>query len=339
MAIFSIANIKLRAVSAVVPSNIESNWDLANYSDLEKKTFISTTGIENRRIADLGVTAADLCIQSAKKILQELNIDRSEIDILVFVSQTPDHTIPGSSMFIQQKLGLPNSCVALDINQGCAGYVYGLSVISSMMSSGKLRKGLLLVGDTITKTISPNDRSLVPIFSDAGSCTLLEFSTSTKPISFNLQTDGSGFDKIIIKGGGARTPLDDENGCLYMNGQDIFNFGLNKVASNINALCGENNLDPKGINYFVMHQANMLLNETIRKKLEISPESTLYSLKNYGNTSCASIPVTLAANAKEINKNVHAQILLSGFGVGLSWGSALIGVEFFKCFEIDEYRK
>lgn len=339
MAIFSVPNIRFRAVSAVVPPKVESNWDLVNYSDQEKKSIISTTGIEKRRIAESGITAADLCIQSAEKILQELKIDRSEIDILVFVSQTPDHLIPGSSMFIQQKLGLSNSCIALDINQGCAGYVYGLSVIASMMHSAKLRKGLLLVGDTITKTISPDDRSLVPIFSDAGSCTLLEFTSLTRPMSFNLQTDGSGFDKIIINGGGSRVPTDVGNSYLQMNGQDIFDFGLKEVAANIQTLCTKINSNPKGIDYFVMHQANMLLNETIRKKLEILPERTLYSLKDYGNTSCASIPVTLAANAMELNKNAHAAMLLSGFGVGLSWGSVLIGFEFLKCFEIDEYRK
>lgn len=337
MAIFSINNIKLGAISAIVPQTIHKNMDIDSLTEEEKKVLISTTGIETRRIAESNVTAADLCIAASKKVLDDLSIDRKEIDVLIFVSQTPDYTIPGSSMFIQQQLGLPMDCISIDINQGCAGYVYGLSVISSMMSSGHLRKGLLLVGDTITKTISNNDRSLVPIFSDAGSCTLLEFSNHAGPMHFNLQTDGTGYDKIIVKGSGARIPIDHSNGYLYMNGQDIFNFGLKEVGPNIEALLLAKHIDKDKIDYFVMHQANMLLNETIRKKSKIPQEKTLYSLKDYGNTSCATIPVTISAHSAHINKNTN--LLLTGFGVGLSWGSVFLQTNDLRCLQIDEYRK
>lgn len=338
MAIFSVKHINIVGLSAVVPKSIESNVDLNHLSESEKKDLIITTGIESRRIADSKTTAADLCIRSAQYLLNELGWPPNEIDILIFVSQTPDYTIPGSSMFIQQSLGLPNTCISIDINQGCAGYVYGLSVISSMMSSGGLKKGLLLVGDTITKTIAKNDLSLIPIFSDAGSCTALEFSDSTvSKMLFNLQTDGSGFDKIIVKEGGARTPCVGNNCYLQMNGQDIFNFGLREVAPNISALLNEFGINKGEIDYFVMHQANLLLNETIRKKLGVEPNQTLYSLKEYGNTSCVSIPVTIAANSVKINKRPQMKMLLAGFGVGLSWGSAIIDLNKIKCLEIDEY--
>ncbi len=338
MAIFSIEHIKINGLSVVVPKFSESNFDLTGLGEDEKRTLVETTGIENRRIADHSTTAADLCICAAKKLLKELNWDPNEVEILVFITQTPDYQIPGSSMFIQKELGLPKTCLCIDINQGCAGYVYGLSVIASMMNSGKLKKGLLLVGDTITRTIDKKNTALVPIFSDAGSGTALEFSeTIESKMFFNLQTDGSGFDKIILKEGGARFPAANDPCGLQMNGQDIFNFGLKEVAPNVSVLLNEFGLSHQKIDYFVMHQANLLLNETIRKKLEIESHKTLYSLREYGNTSCASIPVTIVANAKALNKQPVLKFLLAGFGVGLSWGSVVLDLDQIKCLQIDEY--
>lgn len=194
------------------------------------------------------------------------------------------------------------------------------------------------MGDTITKTIAKNDLSLTPVFSDAGSCTAVEYTANPSSMMFNLQTDGAGFDKIIIKGGGARLALDESNGYLYMNGQDIFNFGLRMVAPNVQALLSKFQVDVHEIDYFVMHQANLLLNETIRKKLNIEPQKTLYSLKEYGNTSCVSIPVTLAANVLQWMKPGGQHFLLSGFGVGLSWGSALVNLDQIICLPIHEYQ-
>jgi 3-oxoacyl-[acyl-carrier-protein] synthase-3 len=337
VALFSIDHINVAGLSVVVPKNRTSNFDLPGLSEQERNNLVKTTGIETRRIADDATTAADLCIRSAELIMDALNWDRHEVEILVFVTQTPDHTIPGTSMFIQEKLGLTKNCICLDINQGCAGYVYGLSVIASMMSSAKIRKGLLLVGDTITKTIQKNDPALTPVFSDAGSCTALEWDDTASTMYFNLQTDGSGFDKIIVREGGARIPVKDKEACLYMNGQDIFNFGLKEVALNADALLTAFKLDKEEIDYFVMHQANLLLNETIRKKLGMTPDKIWYSLKDYGNTSSASIPVTIAANARQIKEGSKARYLLSGFGVGLSWGSVVVDLKKTTYLPVHEY--
>jgi len=336
MAVFSLYNLTLRSVASTVPMDKISNRSLT-FDDFNAELFIKTTGIETRRISAGKVTAADLCIQSAEKILREEKIDKSGIDILVMVTQTPDHLIPGSSMFIQEKMGLSKNCICFDINQGCAGYVYGLSVIGSFMSSAKLRKGLLLVGDTITQAIDPNDSSLVPIFSDAGSATLIEYDENAKPWHFNLQTDGSGYNKIFIESGGARMHKEDGNSCLYMNGQDIFNFGLTEIPANIKELLKYAEVSSETVDYFIMHQANLLLNETIRKKAEIHASVTLYSLQNYGNTSCATIPVTLSEHADKLNHS-SVSLLLSGFGVGLSWGSCILPVENFNCYPVAEFR-
>ena len=173
MPVFSVPHIKISGLSVTVPAAIEKNDDILWLNEQEKRSLIDTTGIEKRRIANETTTAADLCTKSAENIIRELNWNKNDIDIIVFITQTPDYTIPGTSMFIQQSLGLSKNCLAIDINQGCSGYVYGLSVISSIMSAGKLKRGLLLVGDTITKTINKDDHRLVPIFSDAVSCTLM----------------------------------------------------------------------------------------------------------------------------------------------------------------------
>jgi len=232
-------------------------------------------------------------------------------------------------------LGLSKNCIALDINQGCAGYVYGLSVITSMMQSGKLKKGLLLVGDTLSKVIAEDDISLKPIFSDAGTCTALEYG-SDGSMEFNLQTDGGGFEYIIVKNGGARNPKATD--ChLYMNGQDVFNFALQEVVPNVESLLASQNKNADSIDFLVMHQANILLNESIRKRLKVDERKTLYSLRNYGNTSCATIPVSIAANSEKLVGQDSIQFLLVGFGVGLSWGSVLVNTKGTKILKIDEY--
>ena len=334
MARITIDHINLAGISTVVPANIEYNRDLL-LNDQEKNVLIKTTGIESRRIANSTITAADLCIRAAQKLMAELKWVPDEIEIIVFVSQTPDHTIPGSSMFMQHQLGLSKQCIALDVNQGCAGYVYGLSVIASMMQSGKLNKGLLLVGDTLSKVIDKKDSSLVPIFSDAGSCTAIESGTGS--MDFHLQTDGSGFEHIIVKNGGARDPEGDQ-GYLYMNGQDVFNFALQEVVPNVESLLSSAKVKADEIDYLVMHQANILLNESIRKKLKMEESKTLYSLKEYGNTSCATIPVSISANAEKLVNKKDVQFLLVGFGVGLSWGSALVKSNKTTFLPIDEFR-
>lgn len=341
MACFSVSNIKITAVHATVPLTKAHNSDLSFLPPPERENLIKATGIRTRRIADDSTTAADLCLQSARTLLAELNWKADEVDVLVFVTQTPDYTIPGNSMLLQHQLGLSKNCLCFDINQGCAGYVYGLASIMSMMSAGKLKKGLLLVGDTITHTLLENDPTTVPIFSDAGSATSLEFDENANPTWFNLQTDGSGFDKIIVRNGGARNPShisNEKDASLYMNGQDIFSFGLKEVAKNINDLLNQTSAHKEKIDYLVMHQANLLLNESIRKMTGISADRTLYSLQDYGNTSCGSIPVTIAVNGSNMRADRN-KIVLSGFGVGLSWGSCITSLNGCKAIGFNEYGK
>lgn len=349
MAVFSVPNIQVKGISAAVPKQVEDNHEFELLPEKERGMFINTVGIRYRRVAPENVTASDLCAAAAEKLLDELNWNRAEIKILVFITQTPDYIIPNTASLLQQKLGLSKTCIAFDVNLGCSGYVYGLSVVGSLLQNMPGAKALLLVGDISTATISMRDKSTAPLFSDAGSATALEFSKGHQ-VHFNLQTDGKEFDSIIIPGGGYRNRFNEaqlvyteyEKGInrnelhMKLDGVKIFNFGLREIVPNIDTLLSEMKIEKDSVDYFVFHQANLLMLESIRKKLKVAPEKVPYSLYNYGNTSSATIPVTLVSKLNKLLEAGKAKLLLSGFGVGLSWGSAYLETESIVCPEMIE---
>lgn len=347
---FTVTGIKLSGLSVSVPKQKISNHDYPFATIKEKDLFIKTTGIENRRIAPEGLTASDLCFEAAQKLLHETNSNESEIGVLIFVTQTPDWIIPPTAIRLQHRLGLSKACMALDINLGCSGYVYGLSVISSLLKSTGAKKGLLLVGDVSSSVVSEKDKSTSPIFSDAGSATLLEVCDGENKFHFSLHNDGAGYNAIIIPDGGMKTKfsnasvefqkisegIERNKTHLIMNGVDVFNFSLREVAPDVNQLleyCGK---QTKDVDYFVFHQANLLMNEAIRKKLALEPEKVPYSLKDFGNTSSASIPLTLVTQLEDKLTNEKLSLLLAGFGVGLSWGTALLETDKITCLPLIE---
>lgn len=334
MSIFSIKNVCIKGIACAVPKNIELNKDYIYHSELEKKQFAKTTGIEQRRIVNDNTTASDLCYISAKKLIKKLNWNTKDIDILIFISQTPDYKIPGTAPFLQDKLGLAKTTMAFDINLGCSGYVYGLNVISSLLQNIK-GKALLLVGDVSSSIINKKDKTVAALFSDAGSCTALEYSEDSSKMYFNLQTNGAGYKAINIKDGGMRFPFSanslkfnketsSRNIDMKLDGISIFNFSRKEVATNIETLLEFYKLKKENIDFYVFHQANLFMNEFIRKKLKIEEKKVPYSLKTLGNTSSASIPITLINNLREGLEEKPLNLLLSGFGVGLSWGSIYI---------------
>ncbi|MCB9226062.1 MAG: ketoacyl-ACP synthase III [Chitinophagales bacterium] len=336
MAIFSINNISIKGIVASLPKTKVSNQNYPYHTQKEKEQFVKTTGIKYRRVADNNTTALTLCKASAEELLNKTKTDRAAINLLVFVTQTPDYTIPCSATILQNQLDLPQTCLAFDINLGCSGYVYGLSVVASLLQNTK-GTALLLVGDTSTKIINEKDKATAPLFSDAGSATLLSYDGNAKPMYFNLQTDGKGYDAIIRKDGGVASPftkkslLFDENKGhspidMTLDGIKVFNFSRREVVPNINNLISSFNINKETIEYYFFHQANKLMNDSLIKKLNIEPSKAPSTLENYGNTSSASIPVTIVAtlsNKPQQNYN----IILSGFGVGLSWGSAYINLQ------------
>lgn len=352
MALSSIEHVALTGLAACVPKQKANNSDCNLFTAEERLKLIKTTGIESRRISTPEQCTSDLCFAAAEKLLESSGTAKSDIDALVFVTQYTDYPLPATSAILQDRLKLPKGCLTVDIVLGCSGYVYGLSVIASLISAMKLRKGLLLVGDTISKATSAQDRSTYPLFGDAGTATLLGYRESAPPMHFDLGTDGSGHKTIIIPHGGlgSRNPAGKEsfdyeqveggisrNKChLILDGVEVFNFSLREPVDSARRIMDQFQLKVEDFDAFFFHQANRAMNELIRKKLKIPEERHHYSLREFGNTSCASIPLTMVTKYREHLAGGDNHMLLSGFGVGLSWGTCLLHTQPITCPELLE---
>jgi len=352
MAFQAVQNVAIRGISACVPKFRENNRNLDLFGDqIETERFIGATGVEYRHLVkDSDLCSSDLCYNAALKLIEELNWKTEEIDCLIFVSQTPDYILPASACILQNRLGLPQDCYAMDISLGCSGWVYGLSTIASLLANGTMKKGLLLVGDTTSVTKSPEDKSTYPLFGDAGTATAIEYEKSADPMVFHLGTDGRGYEAIIIPDGGFRSFYNDksfvkeeiEPGIIrhrlhsILNGPAVFTFGISKAPKSVRAVLEHFGIDKDTIDYFVFHQANLYMNEKIRTKLRIESEKVPYSLSEYGNTSSASIPLTLVANLSSELKVNSLKLLACAFGVGLSWASVVFTASEVVCPEVIE---
>lgn len=352
MAITHIDGVKIAGISACVPTTVKKNIDNTIFnSPNEALKFIEITGVAERRISDPQTCTSDLTIIAAKKLINELEWEKSDIGILLCITQTPDFHGPMNSSIIQDRLGLTKDCISLDIPVGCSGFVYGSAVISSMMKSFNISKGILLVGDTLSKQASPKDKSTEPLFGDAGSAIAFSQTLNIKDkITFDLGGDGSGYKSLYMKDGGYRYPFNQDslnyyttddglirNSChTIMEGMDVFSFGISTVPKTINNLLNYCNLTVNDIDYFVFHQANYFLNETIRKRLKISPEKVPYSIAKYGNTSSATIPLTMLSEIRSDLEKKKMKLVLCGFGIGLSWGTMLVETENILCLDIIE---
>ena len=337
MGFLAVKNTAIRAIYTSVPKQKVFTKDYEWVTIAERDLFAKTTGIIERRVASSTTTCSDLCFQAADELLNDLNC-RDQIDLILFVSQSPDYFLPSTAVILQDKLGLSKNTVAFDINLGCSGYVYGLTVIGQFLQNGNFRKALLLCGDKSTISTNYQDKSSFPLFGDAGSATLLEFDKSADEWFAHLASDGSGKDSIIIEHGHSRHPygsvsdeyIEYEPGVirtkkhLALNGMDVFNFALKEVAPSIRQMLENFEIKIDDIDHFVLHQANKLINESVRKKLKVIPEKVPFSIQNFGNTSSASIPLTICTCLKEKIESDQLTLLLAGFGVGFSWGSVVL---------------
>jgi 3-oxoacyl-[acyl-carrier-protein] synthase III len=347
MAFQEIKNVLIKGISACVPKQVEDNLSLSLLGSAEDiAKFIETTSIRQRHIVgDSGICTSDLCVAAAEQLIMNLSWDKKDIDCLIFVTQTPDYKLPSTACILQDRLHLSQECFALEVSLGCSGWVYGLSVIAALITSGQFRKGLLLVGDTATMTKSAFDKSTYPLFGDAGTATAVEFVNESNGIKVHTGTNGKGFDKIIIEDGGYRHPFsvqsleikEKEPGIssnrvqTQMNGVDVFIFGITYAPKSITALSKNFNIDLQSVDYFILHQANKMMTEKIRKKLNIAPQKVPYSLDEYGNTSSASIPLTMVVKlGNQLSHGKHS-LIGCGFGVGLSWGTVYFETENLCC--------
>lgn len=347
MAFQEIKNVEIKGISACVPQHVEDNRNskiIGSNEDIEK--FIESTAILKRHtVSDSGLCSSDLCVKAAQDLIKELGWSLDEIDALVFVTQTPDYQLPATSSILQDRLGLSNECFSIQISLGCSGWVYGLSTLSALLSTGSMKKGLLLVGDTVTMTKSPLDKSTYPLFGDAGTATAIEYKEVADGIKFHTGTDGSGYKSIIIEDGGYRNPFsydslevkERESGIFrnnlqsHLNGTDVFVFGITKAPKSIKALVEKYNISIESIDYLLLHQANKMMNDKIRKKVGVEESKVPYSLSEYGNTSSCSIPLTIVSQLREEVKEKNKKYLACGFGVGLSWGTAYFETENLCC--------
>lgn len=349
MAFQEISHVSVRGMAVAVPRNRELNSEIyAKWGGYEQ--FVATTGIEERRIAEENLCSSDLCVAAANRLLTDMNWSIQDIDALVFVSQTPDYILPATSNIIQSRLGLKEGCLVLDVSLGCSGWVYAMMVLSSIMQNGSIKRGLVLAGDTISKLCSPDDKSTYPLFGDAGTATALEWQNVAEPIRFCVNSDGKGYETIIIRDGGYRNmssqasyvKIHEDDGILrsHMNleldGMSVFSFGISKAPQVVKQLAEHYAIDMEDIDLYTFHQANMFMNEKIRKKLKLSIDKVPYSLKDFGNTSCASIPLTLVTQRAEMLRHNSVKHVACGFGVGLSWGAVAFNTDNLIVSEIIE---
>ena len=335
MALFSLNNISVKGIASCVPRTIVKNADYPLFSQEDFLKFSKSTGVFQKREADVFTTTSDLCYYATEHLLSNLGWQKESIDILIFVSQSPDYIYPATSCVLQHRLGLSVDTFAIDISLGCSGWVYGFSTMAQFISNGSMKRGLLLVGETALKLHSRFDKSTWPLFGDAGTSTAFEFNENSKTTYFNFQTDGEGYETIIIPDGGCRNPItekslnyeDFEEGIRInrlhgrLKGMDVFAFGILRAPQSVNQLLDYSSLQKEDVDFYLFHQANLFMNEKIRKKLKLTVEQVPYSLKDFGNTSSASIPLTITTQLQEKLRNRTTKLIACGFGVGLSWGS------------------
>lgn len=350
MAFLSFSNVKFSGVAAAVPSKIKEIKDLSFFAPGEAEKVIGLTHIERSRMVSDGMCCSDLCYAAAEKLLHSLKWDRQEVDLLIYVSLSRDYLTPATSALLQDRLGLSKDCYAIDIPLACSGYVYGLSVMASLMANGGIRKGLLLVGETTSILQSPLDKTIWPLHGDAGTATAFEYAVGADDMFFHFGTDGSRGNAIINLDGGSRHPFtkaslvmeEIESGVIrnrthsILDGMNVFGFSITEPPKSIKALCEHFNVHTDDIDYLLLHQANKYMDDKIGKKLKVPAEKIPFSLMEYGNTSSASIPMTIVTGIGKGIEKQRASAILCGFGSGLSWGSAHIIMDHIVCHTLIE---
>ncbi len=342
MADLSFKNIGIVGMSAAVPKNTIDNYAYTEFfPEADVKDIVDKVGIKERRFAPEGMTASDLCFAAAEQLIDDLKINKEEIDLLVFVSQTPDYRMPATSITLQHRLGLSKHCAAFDISLGCSAFVYGLSIVYGLMQSGGFRKALLLDGETRSRVYSPKDRKTSFLFGDGGVAAIIEQNEKFGESFFSLHSDGSLSNLIKMDAGGYRNPSSvetltervvDEYGNIrhdehgYMNGADVFNFVLKEIPKNFKSVLEQSNNTNDTIDFNVFHQANDYMNNYLAKKLKLNTAKVPSCIAQFGNTSSVSIPLTIVSQLQNQLEG-SKKLMLCGFGVGMSWATAQINVD------------
>ena len=338
MAYWTIKNVALRGVTGTVPNHAVKTADFDIFTKEEAELFDNTVGIKNRYIGPDSVCTSDLCYDSAVRLLEALNWERESVDVLVFASVTGDYKTPPTSGILQHRLGLSTDTFVLDVPMGCCGSIYAINVAGNLLSSGCVKRALLLVGDTALRMGSMKDKSRVPLFGDSGTAMALEFDSSADDIIIEFNTMGSGYEALITPHGGFRNPITEEsfieedfgNGIVrapkdtLINGMDVFSFAISKPPISIKKMMERCELTVDDIDFFLIHQANKLIVDRIVKKLKLPMEKVPYDLQEFGNLGGASIPMLMTYSlAKEMSCR-QLTLLCSSFGLGLTWATMIL---------------
>lgn len=337
MSALTTKQVKIVGMAACVPSRVEETIDLPIFANREEaEKVIASTGIARHRVCDEGVTASDLSVEAVGKLLADMKWEASSIDCLFYVCTSRDYIAPQTACILQDRLGLRNDCFVMDLPLGCSGWVYGMSVITSMMQTGAFKRGLLIAAETNTKNRSMKDRTVRPLFGDAATVTALEYDALwNKPMNFVFGVDGAGASAIMAKYGGMRNPttiealqeIEVEPGVIRrgvdmeVNGMDVFGFAIKRPPASLKELALTFNLDIDSLDYLYLHQANKFIDEKIRKSLKVPPEKVPYCIQDFGNVTSASIPLTMVTQTAGALSFAQKHCIACGFGVGLAWAS------------------
>lgn len=327
----NISNVKISAISCALPKNKTTVEDYCSYYGEKKiKRFMKTAGVRERYIGNGMQTASDLCVCAAEEIFNKTRIKKEEIDVLIFISQTPDYKTPSTAFVIQKRLGLSKKCICFDVNMGCTSLLHGIYIAGPMISSGVAKKALVLIGDAHLVHATTDDTAETMMFGEAGSALVLE--KGEKNVFMELYCDGSRFDMIMNACGERFQTLDDKpNGDVYkfyMDGGAVFNFAIETVPKSIVDFCNRRKSTLEEYDSIILHQANMFILRHIANELNIPMEKIAISIDRYGNTNGSSILVTIVdmiERKKDLPESL--KLLVSAFGIGLSWGVMEIEID------------
>lgn len=352
MAFLETRDVEIKAIATAVPKQVKVAKEQPFFTDIEAENFTNVTGVISSHVAPADMTLSDLCQAAAEKLFEASGWERESIDLIIFVSTSRDFYIcPNTANILQDKLGLKTDCMAFDMPFACSGYVYGLSVASSLMQSGQLKRTLLCVGEMTSKNQSNQDKTVWPLHGDAGSATLLEYNPETKhPMQFNFGSDGAGWEAIICREVGVRYPTTPESLVVKkydegiernamqcsMDGMSVFSFAITRPGKSIEELSEHFDFPLQNIDFLLIHQANKMIDEKIRKKLKLAEDKVPYSMPYYGNTSSCTIPITMTSQIREKLEEGENELVMCGFGSGLSWGAAHVFTNKIICLPVIE---
>lgn len=332
MSFYKSEGIAIAGIACAVPDNYVTVDSFTQvFGEQVTKKFTSGTGIKSMYKALPEQTASDLAVAAAENLFSHISVQRDEIGLMILVTQSPDYRRPSSASIVQKCLNLPVDCSCMEINLGCSGFIYGLQTAMSLLRDSEAKYALLLMGETASKLVDPNDKSIVMMYGDSGAAVLLEkkegVSTSTL-----LRSDGDRFQAIVVPGGGFRDmyPSNDKFVCadgnerslydIYMDGTAVFSFSITDVPQALMDYLEHTKTSVEDYNLFLFHQANEFIIKQLIRKLKLDKEKVPISLDQYGNTGGISIPLTLCNELGEVSENRTISALMCGFGIGLSWG-------------------